>query len=85
MLESGQTETERVLSNLWAEVLQKPGQISGGDNFFELGGDSIMMMMMIIQVSQHFGVDLPPEQLFENATLSAVATAIDEMRRASGG
>ncbi|QXH37688.1 amino acid adenylation domain-containing protein [Pseudomonas muyukensis] len=45
-------EQERLLAQIWAEVLQVE-QVGIGDNFFELGGDSILSLQVISRVRNH--------------------------------
>jgi acyl carrier protein len=62
------TETENIVSGIWAEILQKD-EINPGDNFFELGGDSLMTMMVMFRVNDDFQINLPPETIMKAPTL----------------
>ncbi|MDT3439529.1 MULTISPECIES: acyl carrier protein [unclassified Pseudofrankia] len=42
-------------------------------DFDRLGVDSALAVSLLIEVEERYGVDLPPEALFENPNLSAVA------------
>lgn len=77
------TPTELSLSDLWNEVLQRSRPIQRHEGFFDLGGDSISVLMMLMRVSQNFGVDLSPDVMFENPSLAAVAAEIE--RNLEGG
>ncbi len=46
------TGQERLLAQIWAEVLQV-GQVGISDNFFELGGDSILSLQVISRARNH--------------------------------
>ncbi|GLH20901.1 non-ribosomal peptide synthetase [Pseudomonas atacamensis] len=46
------TEQERLLAEIWAQVLQVE-QVGISDNFFELGGDSILSLQVISRVRNH--------------------------------
>ena len=69
------TRTERVLAELWAEVLRLE-RVGIHDNFFALGGDSILSIQIIARAAQA-GVRVTPKQMFVHQTiadLAAVAT-----------
>lgn len=66
------TDTERILAEIWAEVLAHP-RVGRQDNFFELGGDSINTLQVLARAHQR-GVKLTPKQLFEHPTVGAAAT-----------
>lgn len=51
------TPEERLLAQIWAEVLQVE-QVGIGDNFFELGGDSILSLQVISRARNHSGLKL---------------------------
>lgn len=73
--------TERILANVWRDVLQSSRDISNTDSFFDLGGDSIGSMMMIFQVKQELGVQLEPDDVFANPTLGALAAKIESLAK----
>lgn len=70
------TSTERIVANLWAEVLRvkQPGI---HDNFFELGGHSLLVIQIIARLREMFKVDLPVRYLLEEPTIAKLAEAID--------
>ncbi|MET8995576.1 non-ribosomal peptide synthase/polyketide synthase [Amycolatopsis sp. NPDC004169] len=67
------TETERVLAEVWADVLGVPG-VGAEDNFFELGGDSILSIQVVSRARRH-GLALTPRDLFAHQTVAALAVA----------
>lgn len=69
------TEPERRLACLWEEVLGV-GRIGLDDDFFELGGHSLLALQIIARVRRDFGVSLSPGQVFEHATLRALAAHV---------
>ncbi|MBB4637949.1 non-ribosomal peptide synthetase [Longimicrobium terrae] len=72
-------EAERVLCELWAEVLRLE-HVGIHDNFFALGGDSILSIQIIARAAQR-GVRVTPRQMFIHQTvaeLAAVAAAAQE-------
>ncbi|MCK9893657.1 acyl carrier protein [Frankia sp. AgB32] len=48
-------------------------KISPDASFDRLGVDSAVAVALLIEVEDRYGVDLPPEELFENPTINAVA------------
>ncbi|MCD9875000.1 phosphopantetheine-binding protein [Streptomyces guryensis] len=52
------------------------------DDFFESGGTSLSAMKLIARVEETFGEDaLPPDDLFAESSLRALASAIERNRR----
>jgi amino acid adenylation domain-containing protein len=72
------TLTDRVLAQIWAEVLDLE-QVGINDNFFELGGNSLLATGITARVMKKFKVDLPIKVLFESPTVAAMADAITQM------
>jgi non-ribosomal peptide synthase protein (TIGR01720 family) len=66
-----ETEVEKILVEIWEEVLKRGG-IGVHDNFFKLGGDSILSIQVISRARQA-GVELTPRQLFEKQTIAELA------------
>ena len=64
-------ERERVLADIWAEVLGAD-RVGVFDNFFELGGDSILSIQIVSKAGEA-GLELTPKQLFENPTIAELA------------
>ncbi|MDQ7803082.1 non-ribosomal peptide synthase/polyketide synthase [Amycolatopsis sp. A133] len=67
------TETERLLAEVWTDVLGVPG-VGVEDNFFELGGDSILSIQVVSRARRH-GLALTPRDLFAHQTVAALAVA----------
>ncbi|MCO4881096.1 non-ribosomal peptide synthetase [Paraburkholderia caribensis] len=63
--------TERVLADVWKEVLRAQ-RVGRDDNFFELGGDSILALQVIAR-SRKRGVRFTPKQLFDKPTVAQLA------------
>jgi amino acid adenylation domain-containing protein/non-ribosomal peptide synthase protein (TIGR01720 family) len=67
-----QTEGERALAKIWAEVLNRD-IIYLEDNFFELGGDSILIIIAISKAREH-NICLAPKDFFTTTTLKELAS-----------
>ncbi|NJC74317.1 amino acid adenylation domain-containing protein, partial [Planosporangium thailandense] len=70
------TDVERVVANIWAEVLGVE-RVGVTDNFFALGGDSILSIRVIARLRGEFGVALSPRVLFTAPTVAELADAVE--------
>jgi amino acid adenylation domain-containing protein/FkbM family methyltransferase len=74
-----QTETEKALALIWAELLkiETPGI---NDDFFDLGGHSLLAIKAASRMRDVFGVDINFQTLFENPTIAGLSKAINAAR-----
>jgi amino acid adenylation domain-containing protein/non-ribosomal peptide synthase protein (TIGR01720 family) len=68
------TEAERVLCEVWTQVLGRE-QVGIHDNFFDLGGDSILSIQVVARANRA-GLRLTPRQVFEHSTVSKLAAVV---------
>ncbi|WP_330333369.1 amino acid adenylation domain-containing protein [Streptomyces sp. NBC_00536] len=68
-------ETERILADVWAEVLDVE-KVGVHDNFFDLGGDSILTIQVVSRARQALGTSLSPRLLFEAPTVALLAAGL---------
>jgi FkbH-like protein len=74
---SPQSDTERRLIHIWAEILQR-NMISVYDNFFDLGGHSLLAVLLLMRVKDEFGVQLSVEDVYSGTlTLRELAQTIE--------
>ena len=73
---------QATLQRIWSQCLGVES-VAPGDNFFELGGDSLVAIGVAMTAS-HEGVELTPQDLYDNQTLAALADAL-VARQAAGG
>lgn len=74
------TQLESVLSALWAATLRR-ASVGLHDDFFLAGGDSLRAARLLDHVRAAFGVDLPLEALFDEAsTVAGMARQIERAR-----
>jgi aryl carrier-like protein len=73
---------QSTLGRIWSQCLGVE-TVAPGDNFFELGGDSLVAIGVAMTAS-HEGVELTPQDLYDNATLGALADTL-VARYAFGG
>jgi non-ribosomal peptide synthase protein (TIGR01720 family) len=70
-----QTQIEKTLAGIWAEVLGLE-DVGTHDNFFELGGDSILSIQVVARANQA-GLHLTAKSLFRHQTIAELAAAIE--------
>ncbi len=66
--EPPENETEKILSELWQEVLGVP-RLGVRDNFFELGGHSFKVMVLVALIHKALDVNVPVKVLFDRPTI----------------
>jgi pyochelin synthetase len=81
---SAHAETEKILLQIWSEVLNSD-RVGIHDDFLNLGGDSLAAMRCINRIIATFGVEVPLELfLLESATIAQVASAIASIQPNAG-
>ena len=73
---------EATLQRIWAQCLGV-GSVDRNANFFELGGDSLVAISVAMAAANE-GLDLTPQDLYDNQTVAALAKAL-VARYAAGG
>lgn len=79
---SSGTSIEATLQRIWAVCLGV-GSVDRTANFFDVGGDSLVAISVAMAAS-HEGLDLTPQDLYDNPTVVALAKALTA-RYAAGG
>lgn len=70
-------ETERVLAEIWAEVLDIE-RVGVEDNWLDLGGDSMLATRVAARVADRLGVELTLPVFFEHPTIAGQAAALGD-------
>ncbi|AFM17526.1 polyketide synthase family protein [Mycolicibacterium chubuense NBB4] len=78
----GKSSVETSLQRIWSQCLGLP-DIDRNANFFELGGDSLIAIS-VAMTAGHQGLDLTPQDLYENQTVASLAKVLTA-RYAEGG
>lgn len=74
-----QDEIARWCQRYLAGLLAVPAdKVDLDTDFDRLGIDSALAVSLLIEVEDRYGVDLPPEALFDNPNLNAVAAYLHE-------
>ncbi|MEW2283896.1 non-ribosomal peptide synthase/polyketide synthase [Streptomyces sp. NPDC047841] len=69
------TEAERVLADIWSQVLGVP-DVGADDNYFTLGGDSVLGIQ-VVSAARRAGLVLTPRHLFTHQTLADLAAVAE--------
>lgn len=73
-----ETETEKRLAMLWAELLHLPVEkIGRTDNFFHLGGHSLLSMNLLSRIKMQWQSEVALKTLFDRPVLSDMAMLIE--------
>lgn len=71
---SSASQMEATLQRIWSQCLGI-ASIDRNTNFFEVGGDSLVAISVAMTASKE-GLDLTPQDLYENQTLASLARAV---------
>jgi phthiocerol/phenolphthiocerol synthesis type-I polyketide synthase E len=71
---NGKSQTEATLQRIWAQCLGV-GSVDRNANFFELGGDSLIAISVAMTAANE-GLELTPQDLYENQTVATLAKAL---------
>lgn len=70
--------TQKILTTLWAEVLElNSDKISINDTFFNLGGNSMSLMKLTNLVNNEFEINMKITDFFNLTTIEQIADSID--------
>ena len=75
-------QMQATLQRIWSQCLGVES-VASSDNFFDIGGDSLVAIGVAMTAS-HEGVELTPQDLYDNPTLEALTDAL-VTRHAAGG
>lgn len=78
------TGMERVLCDLWGEVLGR-SEVKMSDDFFSLGGTSMRCVKLASRIRETFGVEFPLRYCFELSTVADYSLAVLDLRLAQSG
>ncbi|NQZ12905.1 MAG: AMP-binding protein, partial [Algicola sp.] len=74
-----ETESEKVLVEIWAKLLDiEVEAVSTTANFFELGGHSLLSIRLVSDIRSRCEVEISIQNIFNNPTLQAMALVIEQ-------
>ncbi|WP_175409611.1 non-ribosomal peptide synthetase, partial [Streptomyces sp. TRM64462] len=76
--------TERVVAEIWAEVLGVE-RVGIDDGFFDLGGHSLLATMAVSRIAERLGRDVELRTLFEHPRIREFGPLVGAARQAAGG
>lgn len=78
----GEASPERVeeLAEIWARLLDAPS-VGADDDFFTLGGHSLLVVRLMGEIEERYGVELPLGALFDGPTVRHMAATLDRALR----
>ncbi|AIL12636.1 hypothetical protein IM40_02410 [Candidatus Paracaedimonas acanthamoebae] len=77
-----ETETERVLAEIWKDLLHLEA-VGRYDNFFQIGGHSLLAVQMIISAKK-YNLQIAPGDIFEYPTIQSLSAFIDNSTKQEG-
>lgn len=63
---------------LWGRLLSLT-EVPQDVNFLELGGDSLLLLSLLVEVEEHFGVYLSAEDILDDLTVRGFVAAIQRV------
>ena len=72
------TPTEKLVTKIWAELLQAP-QLGIHDNFFAVGGHSLLAVQAVARLRGQLAGELPVRTIFEKPTIAQFASHLDSL------
>jgi amino acid adenylation domain-containing protein len=75
------TPLEEELAALWSELLEI-AEVGVHDDFFELGGHSLVATRITAEITDAYGIEVPPTAFYLRPTVAGLAEIIEELRRA---
>ncbi|AHI67566.1 non-ribosomal peptide synthetase [Burkholderia thailandensis] len=74
--EAPETDTERLVAEIWAKVLNR-SDVSATANFFQLGGDSLSATQIIIKIGDRLKKIVDLRHLYQHPTVRTLASFVD--------
>jgi hypothetical protein len=77
------TPLEELMAEIWTEALSLD-RVGIHDNFWDLGGHAPLATEVLARVNESFGIELPPQTLFNSPTIAGLTATIGETLLAAG-
>ena len=72
-----QTETEKIIAQIWCEILELE-RVSIEDNFFDLGGTSLLGLQLLARIQKDIGWEIRAVKLYQYPTIKKLAKYLIE-------
>lgn len=79
-----ETQTERRLAVIWADVL-KLDKVGRDQDFFGLGGDSLLATKVVLEARRIWNIDFTVRILIDTPVLADLAARIDQWANQDAG
>lgn len=76
-LVKSQSDTEKLIAQIWQEVLQLK-EVGINDNFFDLGGNSLLLIGVHTNLNKIWEIHLPVTTLFEHPTIATQTQHLEQ-------
>ncbi|HEY2491713.1 MAG TPA: non-ribosomal peptide synthase/polyketide synthase [Paenibacillus sp.] len=73
------TPVGQLIASIWSQILGIE-KVGAHESFFELGGHSLLATQVVSRLREAFDVDLPLYEIFEHATIGALAERVEQLR-----
>lgn len=70
--------TERIIQEIWKDLIPELGEVSALDNFLQIGGHSLLQARLTRQLGMALGNRIPLRIVIQNPVLRDLALAIDK-------
>jgi amino acid adenylation domain-containing protein len=72
------TKTEKMIAQIWADILNLQ-QVGIKDNFFDIGGNSVRSIQMVARISKIFQITFPLKDFFKMPTIAELAQKVETL------
>ncbi|WTL59449.1 amino acid adenylation domain-containing protein [Nocardia sp. NBC_01499] len=75
---------ERLVADIFAELLDTGAEIGADDDFFELGGNSLIATKVVARIGAQLGARVPARTVFEAPTVAGLAARLAPFTESGG-
>lgn len=73
-------DTEQAIAMIWSDLLHVQ-DIGIYDSFFSLGGHSLLASMAISRIQEHFDVNIPLAEIFNDPSIATIAKVVQQTKK----
>ncbi|MCB8816724.1 acyl carrier protein [Desulfosporosinus shakirovi] len=71
------------IKEIWCQILGTE-EIGNDENFYDIGGNSLLLLMILNEISKTYGCDLPTSDVYQYDTVRKMAACLDKQLLGSG-